>query len=304
MFPRNLTLFRFGTPPRPHVRDMLDALGDYKVREPGPMELATSGFVSPYGLADERLGICHDQVLAFTYQVRSRDLSGRAVNDEVAKRVQKIADDEGRRVGGRERRSIREDVLNELLPRALVVSSSTRGWIDLATGWVVIDTRTRRRAEDVLSELRSAFGSFPAVRVSPEESPRTLMTHWLATLDLPEGFALGDEVELRDPATAAGALIRARRQDLDTDEIREHLRSGKQCFSMGLVVHDRLGLVLGEDVSVRGLRPTDVVLDQAEAQHESAEAELESQLALAILEVRALLARFEALFRIPRPEVH
>jgi len=267
------------------------------------MELGTSGFVSPYGMTDGRLGIFHEQVFGFVYEQRTRDLSARALNDEVAKRVQKIVDDEDRRVGGRERKEIRDNVLNELLPRALVSSSNTRGWIDLAGGWVVLDTRTRRRAEEVMSQLRDAFGSFPAVRLAPEESPRVLMTHWLATGDLPEGFALGDECELRDPATAAGALVRCRRQDLDTEEIREHLRVGKQCFATGLVVDNRLALVLGEDLSMRMVRPTDVVTEQSLIEHESAEAELEGQFALAVLEVRRLLTRIEHIFRIPRPEV-
>ncbi|MGE7139637.1 recombination-associated protein RdgC [Luteibacter sp. NPDC031894] len=303
MFPRNLTLFRFGAPPRPHVRDLQEAIAEHKVRDPGPMEFGTAGFVSPYGMADDRLGIAHEQVFGFIYQQRTRDLSARALNDEVAKRVQKISDDESRKVGGRERKEIRDDVLNELLPRALVSSSNTRGWIDLAGGWVVLDTRARRRAEEVLSQLRQAFGSFPAVQLSPEESPRQLMTHWLATLELPEGFALGDECELRDPATAAGALVRCRRQDLDTDEIREHLRVGKQCFATGLVVDDRLSLVLADDMSMRMVRPTDVVIDESLAEHDSADAELESQFALAVLEVHRLLARLEHIFRISRPEV-
>ncbi|WP_036129194.1 recombination-associated protein RdgC [Luteibacter mycovicinus] len=303
MFPRNLTAFRFGTPPRPHVRDILEALADYRVREPGPMEFAATGFVSPYGRTDDRLGICHENVLGFVYQVRARDLKASALNEEIAKRVEKISQEEGRKVGGRERRSIRDDVLNELLPRAMVTVSNTAGWIDLDNGWLVVDTRTRQRAEDVLTELRSALGSFPAVRLAPEESPRRLMTHWLSTLELPQGITLGDEAELRDPATATGALVRVRRQNLDTDEIREHLRGGKQCFAVGVTVDDRLSLVLSEDLSMRSVRATDVVLDQAITEHESVDAEIDSRFALAVLEVRALFDRLAVLFRIPRPEV-
>lgn len=303
MFPRNLTAFRFGTPPRAHVRELLEALDRYRVREPGSTELATSGFTSPYGRSDDRLGICHGNVLGFVYQVRARDLKASALNEEIAKRVEKIAQEEGRKVGGRERRSIRDDVLNELLPRAMVTVSNTAGWIDLDNGWLMVDTRTRKRAEDVLSELRSALGSFPAVRLAPEESPRLHMTHWLSTLELPQGITLGDEAELRDPATATGALVRVRRQNLDTDEIREHLRGGKQCFAVGLTVDDRLSMVLSEDLSMRGVRATDVVLDQAFIEHESVDAEIESRFALAVLEVRSLFDRLAALFRIPRPEV-
>ena len=43
--------------------------------------------------------------------------------------------------------------------------------------------------------------------------------------DLPKGFVLGDECELRDPVDS-GAIVKCRRQELDSDEVREHLSKG------------------------------------------------------------------------------
>jgi len=299
MFPRNLIVFRFGVA----LRDDIEAaLQEHAVRDPGPQELAASGFTSPYGRVDDRRVIRHGDVLGFTYQERVRDISARAVNTEVANRVDKIVEDEDRKVGGRERKRIRDDVWNELLPRAIVIPRSINGWLDLANGRVVIDARSRRTAEDVLSALRQAFGSLPAVPSAAEDSPRLVMTSWLADADLPERLAFGDECELRDPSGAHGSVVRCRRQDLDTEEIREHLRSGKQCFSAGLVFDDRLSLVLGDDLAVRALRPTDLVLDDAGAAYQSQDEEIEGTFALAVLEVSRLLEFFEQTFRIAKPE--
>jgi hypothetical protein len=86
------------------------------------------------------------------------------------------------------------------------------------------------------------------------------MTDWLIHGKLPKGLALADECELRDPAEA-GAVVRCRRQDLESDEVREHLKSGKQVFQLGLVFDGRVGFVLGEDLVVRKLRFLDQVLD-------------------------------------------
>ena len=68
-----------------------------------------------------------------------------------------------------------------------------------------------------------------------------------------ELLVLGDECELRDPAEA-GAVVRCRRQDLESDEVREHLKSGKQVFQLGLEYDERVSFVLGEDLTVRKLR--------------------------------------------------
>lgn len=301
MFPRNLIVYRFGTLSR---EDIEDALQLQTIRDPGEQELGTNGFSSPYGRSDDRMTLRSPGVVGFRYQERNRDLRARAVNDEVAKRVEKLAEDEGGKVTSRRRKEIRDDVWNELLPRALITTSNVGGWIDLVNGRVVIDARTRNKADRVLNALRGALGSLPAVPSAPEESPRLLMTHWLATGEIPEQIALGDECELRDPATASGSIARCRRQDLDSDEIREHLRSGKQCFAAGMVFQDRLSLVLSDDMTVKALRPTDVVLDEVSANYESSDEEVEGTFALAILEVNRLLSFLEQTFRIERPEAN
>ncbi|KAF1005435.1 MAG: Recombination-associated protein RdgC [Luteibacter sp.] len=302
MFFRNITLFRFSAAVSRDLSRLDDALPDHRLRPVGPMELSTRGFVSPLGRNDDAL--THSVGLCTMVTVGSEDklLSSSVVNDELAARIQKIVDDEGRRVSGRERKRIKDDVLDELLPRAFVMASRVRAYADKANGWMVVDTSSRKAAEDVLSQVREGLGSFPAMPLAPEESPRILMTNWLASGDLPAGLALGDEIELRDPATASGAIARCRRQDLDTDEVREHLRTGKQVFRLGLVFDDRISFVLDESLVLRRVRFTDVVLDEQDDSHESAAAEADANFALLSLEYQRLLAKLAEWFRLPRPE--
>src|SRR5690606_4177811 len=168
---------------------------------------------------------------------------------------------------------------------AFVRPSRRAAYLDLKHGWFVVDTASRKAAEDAVSELREALGRFPATPMAPEESPRSLMTSWLVDGDLPAGLALGEECELRDPAEA-GAIVRCRRQDLESEEMREHLKAGKQVFQLGLVFDERMSFVLGEDLVVRKLRFLDVVLDQfGEGTAESARAELDASFALMPIEL-------------------
>ena len=302
MLPRNLTLFRFS----PAVATGLVAQGiaaqlaNHPVREPGPLESQTCGFASPYGMGDDRITAASNGCTGFVFQQYERILPAASITDAVTKKVRKIADEEGRRVGGRERKRIREDVLGEMLPNAPVRPRRIAGWIDTDQGWLVIDTSSRRNAEQVLTALREACGSFPAVPVAPEESPRVLMTDWLASDTLPARVSLGDECEMRDPSSASGAVVRCRRQELDTEEVKEHLRGGKQVFQLGLVYDDRMSLVLSEGLAVVRLKALDLLTaEQTDA--ESHDAQVESNLALATLEVRRLLGFLEQTFNLPRP---
>jgi recombination associated protein RdgC len=302
MFFRNLTLFRFSPNVAADLSRLDECLPEHRMRPVGPMEMATRGFVSPLGTSYDVLTIATGQFTEITVGSQEKMLPSSVVNDEVAVRVMKIAETEGRRVNGRERKRIKENVLNELLPRAFVRSGRMAAYADVRDGWMVLDTASRKAAENTLSQVREALGSFPSVPLAPEESPRILLTHWIATGELPEGFELGDEIELRDPSTASGAIARCRRQDLDTDEVREHLRTGKQVFRIGLVFDDRISFVLGEDLVLRKVKFTDVVLDEQADSPESLAAEAQANLSLMALEYSRLLAKLEIIFKLPRPE--
>ena len=170
-----------------------------------------------------------------------------------------------------------------------------------SNGWLVIDTASRKAAEEAVDQFRAAMGRFPAVPAAPENSPRTVMTDWLIHGKLPKGLALADECELRDPAEA-GALVRCRRQDLESDEVREHLKSGKQVFQLGLVFDDR-----DRFGARRRSRRAQAAFSRRRprrtrrGRRESAKAELDAQFALMSLELRRLLDNMDEWFGLPRP---
>ena len=110
---------------------------------------------------------------------------------------------------------------------------------------------------------------------------------------LPEGFELGDECELRDPADTR-VLVKAQRHDLGCEEVREHLKAGKQAFRVALVFEERLSFVLGEDLVIRKLKFLDSVTEQLEQDNAAdARAELDAVFALMSGELARLLGRLE-----------
>ncbi len=301
MFFRNLTLFRFSEAHAKTLNELEDHLDAARLRPCGPLELATRGFVSPYGRHETALVHRVGSFALVTLGGEDKLLPGSVVSEALAERLQKIAAEEGRRVGARERKRLKDEVLTDLLPRAFVRPYRLSIYVDSKNGWLVVDSSSRKAAEEALGRLREALGSFPATPMAPEEAPRALMTDWVVRGKLPAGLVLGDECELRDPAEA-GAIVRCRRQDLETDEVREHLKSGKQVFQLGVTFDDRIGFVLGEDLVIRKLRFLDQVLDElGESERDSAQAELDARFALMTLELERLFAKLEEWFGLPRP---
>lgn len=302
MFFRNLTLFRFPESTSKTLSELETSLDEHRLRPCGPIEMSTQGFVSPFGRDSEELVHRIGAYTLLTVGSESKLLPSSVVNDEISAKIAEITEKEARRIGARERKRIKEEVLIDLLPRAFVRSSRLFAYLDEETGWMVIDSASRKAAEEAVTQVREALGRFPATPMAPAESPRAMMTDWLVTGNLPTGLVLGDECELRDPAEE-GAIVRCRRQDLESDEVREHLKSGKQVFQLGLEFEERMAFVLGEDLTIRKFRFLDLVLDElGDDASESARAELDARFALMTLEAKRLLEKLEEWFGLPRPD--
>lgn len=301
MFFRNLTLFRFSPSAGQSLKDLDAALAGHALRACGPLEVATRGFVSPFGPDSEVLSHSVGNATLVTLGSEEKLLPSAVVNAELGKRLRKEAARRGKPVGGRQRRAIKAEVLDTLLPQAFIRPSRLSAYLETKNGWLVLDTASRKAAETALTALREALGSFPAQPLAAAETPRALMTEWLAHGKLPAGLALGDECELRDPA--GGAVIRCRKQELESAEVRAHLKQGKQVFQLGLQFEDRASFVLGEDLVIRKLRFLDVVQDSLDADgRDSAEAELDARFALMSLELERVFAGMEQWFGLERPD--
>lgn len=302
MWFRNLTLFRFSKNVAKSLKSLDEKLGERRLRPCGPVELATEGFLSPYGADEDEL--VH-QVGKFALLTAAREdklLPNSVVSEELKARLKKIAAKQGRPVGSRERKRLKDEVVTDLLPRAFTRVSKRSAYIDTENGWLVVDTASRKAAEACTSLIRDVLGTFPASPLVADESPRALMTDWLGGRKLPAELALGDTCELRDSADG-GAAVKCRRQDLESDEIREHLKSGKQVFQLGLVFDGRLEFSLDEDLVVRRLRFLDVVQEElGDTEADSAVAELDARFALMTLELGRLFEKMQAWFGLARPQ--
>lgn len=301
MFFRNLTLFRF---PTSLQLDAFDAgLAECALRPVGPMELSTRGFVSPFGRDTEGFRHMLDEAYWLAVGGEDRLLPGAVVNDLLQKKLDEIEEKEGRRPGGRTRKRLKDELITELLPRAFVRPTRTDAILDMKQGVVAIDTSSKKSAENVVSEIRKALGSFPALPLNAEVAPRAVLTGWLAGEALPDGLSLGDECELRD-ALDQGAVVKCQRMELEKNaEIDKHLASGKQVTRLALTLDDHVSFVLGEDLVIRKFKLLDGAVDELEnTEREDLRAELEARFALMSHEMRRLFSVLERALKLSKVE--
>jgi recombination associated protein RdgC len=297
-FFRNVSLFRFPARIADQFDDLQTKLAKHALRPCGSVVMQTRGWVSPYGRGDETLVVDHGRFTLLALGGEDKILPKAIINQRTADKVTAIETQRGQPVGGRERRQLKDEALTELLPRALAKPSRLAGYLDMQDGWLVVDSASRKAAEGFVSELRNAIGSFPAVGIDPEESPRALMTNWIGGHDMPDGFNMGDACVMADPV-AGGAIVRCRRQDLWANEIREHLASGKKVTQMSLTFEDRISFVLDETLTLRKVKFLELATQALENNDlYNAKAELDARFALMAGEFSRLFSALQNAFGI------
>jgi len=297
MFLRNLTMFRF--PTTTDFSEVATLLPHVPLKPVGPLEMNSRGFVSPFGREEsEQLHHAIGTWLWLTVGSQDKILPASAVNDALANRIEAIEQAEGRKPGGRERKRLKDDVIHDLLPKALVKSGRVDVFADTARGLAVVDTSSRKTGENVMSDIRGLLGSFPAMPLNAEVAPRSILTGWIAGEALPSGLTLGEECEMKDPAEG-GAVVKCQHQELRCDEIDKHLDAGKQVTKLALVFEDNLSFVLGDDLIVRKLKFLDGALDQLDhAEDGGRRAELDARFALQTIELGRLFDTLATAFKI------
>lgn len=271
MWFKNITVFRLPadfqwTDLVSELAGVNEKLGEHPLRDPGPLELETRGFLSPWHNSESFTARTNGAGGAMLVRLgqKTRLLPASVLRDAVHDRIVEHEAKTGRKPGKRLRNEFREAALGELLPRAFIQGRHADAMWLPAHRLLIVDTASDNVAEAVTVALRDALGSFPARPLAVEASLSLLMSEWLIGNTLPTGFEFGDDVELKDPSDTA-SVVRGRHQDLSADEIREHARCGKQVTQLGLIFDGRISFVLDARLKLRKLAFLDIVADKLDA---------------------------------------
>ena len=251
----------------PEKRYLDESLGNSWFTEPQGLDWFTEGFTHPNAFTD--LAVFEAQkTMLISLMREEKVLPSAAVNHKLDEQVVKIQTAEGRNVGRKEKHELREAIIDELLPKALIKSSRTYG---LFSGeWLFVDTANRRKAENMLTKLREALGGLPAQQPVPRQSPASLMTNWLLKGEAQGRFMLDSDVTLVGVGDVA-PKVKISRKDLTATDVVQHAKNGMKVTELGLVWNDRVAFILTQDLTLKRIQWLDVVQEEAEGSCDDAE---------------------------------
>ena len=218
--------------------------------------------------------------------VEQKLLPASVVKQFAKDRAKEIEEREGRKPGRKEMRELREQITDELLPRAFVRRRTTYGWLDPINGWLVIDAGAVAKAEEFIEHLRKSVDGIPVKPLKLTHAPSDLMTAWVSSGDAPPGFTVDQDLELRSPEEAT---VRYAKHALEGDEIRQHIANGKTATRLGMTWTDRISFLLTDSVQIKRLSFLDVLKEASEGQSDNAEEQFDLDFALMTGELARLL---------------
>lgn len=187
-------------------------------------------------------------------------LPANVVKAETEQRIAELEEKEARKLKKTEKQAVKDQVVSNLLPRAFSKHQFTALWLDLDNQLVYVDAASSKRAEDTLALLRKTLGSLPVVPISFTLPPAEVMTNWIAKGHTPSWLTLLEEAELKSFDT--DSVIRCKRQDLETEEIAQHLQAGKFITKLAIEWEAHFSCVLNEDATLSRLKFADEVREK------------------------------------------
>lgn len=262
MWFKNLKLFRLAAPWNLTAEQVEERLEKMAFKGSNSLEMQTMGWLAPR----ENGGLVHtvNGQMLLSLRVDKKLLPSTVVNQVAKARAADIEEQQGYKPGRKQMKEIKERVADELLPKAFSVYRDTRVWIDPVNHWVAIDAAASAKADEVLGALAKCIDPFPVESLYVAQSPAAAMTGWLANDEAPANFTIDQDTELRASGESRAA-IRYVKHTIDTDDVRRHIQSGKQCTRLALTWADRVSFVLTEALDIKRIAPLDVLKENADA---------------------------------------
>ena len=226
------------------------------------MDLVKQGFVPPIPGAQPLFLEYGDHVL-MAHTKEEKVIPPQALKVRAMERIAEFESLSGRKCSKKEKMQIFEDEISLMAQKAFSRFKTTYVWIDNSAGRVIIDTQSSKVADDILSLIRKALGSMPAVPLAVDNPPEITMTGWLLSESAPDGFSFGDSATL-ESALEHGGRITAKEQELLSDEIKQHLTSDKLVTSLALNYRGELSFKVTDDLTVKGMKYDSSITDQSD----------------------------------------
>jgi recombination associated protein RdgC len=242
--------------------EFLEKLKEHKIEPCGKSSLKTIGW-DPL-LIDDDSTLCIKASGAYLLKLKIEEklIPSAIVKEETEKEVSKREKQSGNKLSKSDKNDIKEGIIAKMKAQAFVKSSYIYGYLDVKNEKLVVNG-SASKADIFTNYLRNTLGSLDVEILEPDFELNTVLTDVLLDPSKFKKFDIGYECKLKDFLDGR-ATITAKDQDLFSDEIKDHVTSGKQVESLALVWEKRISFKLNHEFKITGIKPLDIIKEQAD----------------------------------------
>jgi recombination associated protein RdgC len=286
---KNALIYRITEWDRSALSSLEDRLAAGRFAECGATQPESAGWVQPRGEKHSSLMESVGGQLILQLCVERKAVPSSVIKTQLQARLDKIEQETGRRPKGKMAKELKEEIVQDLLPRAFPKRSSNLVWIDQKAGLVVINAGSIKSADRIVTLLVAALGGGVVLRpINTQISPATAMAEWLKSKEAPPFFTIDRECELKQPDSEK-ATVRYARHTLDIDEVAEHINQGKLPTQVAMTWNSRVSFILNEALVIKKIKLLDVVLESSNAPTGKDDGGFDADVAIATGELRLLV---------------
>ena len=275
---KNAVVYRLTKPLAISLEELEDKLSEKTFTPCGSPDLYKMGWTTPLGRSSNQLVHVTDGKWMLCLKREDKVLPASAINGLVDEKVFEIESAQDRKVRKKEKDEIKEEIIQEKLPGALVKSSKTYVYISPKENLVIVNASNNKKAEEITSFIRKTIGSLPIRTLSVKLAPNSVMTSWATDKqNAPEGVITLDEWDLRNPGEEGGTI---RCKGVDIDEIHTHIENGMQVSKAALEWEEKVSFLLHEDLTIKRIKFHDIINDRIDDASDDAASKFDASFAI------------------------
>ncbi len=288
----NAFSYKFTKPFDTSVEELEKALQEHIFRPCGSQDQQKQGWVSAIPGTTNLVHAAEKSAL-ICLKTEEKILPSSVVKDALEEKVQDIEAERGQKVGKKEKQTIKEEIVQALLPKAFTRSNRLYAYINFEYQWLVVNSSGANKAENLLAFLRQSLGSLPILPMKPEGDLIVTLTQWVKEDNLPTPFVFSTDIELKALDEEA-ATAKLKNHDVTEEEVQLHISNGKYVHKLGLIWDEKIKFNLNDDASLKQIKFLDVVKEQTEdVPNEDKLAKFDADFALMSGELNQLLSELE-----------
>lgn len=265
-FFKNAIVYRITRDIQISAEQLEEALKTLEFTPCSSQDMSRAGWVSPLGNHGQMLTHVAGNQILLCLRKEEKILPSTVIKEALQEKIEKLENEQGRKLKKTEKATLKDEVIHSLLPRAFSKYSQTQIWIDLDKQRIIVDASSYKRAEDSLALLRKTLGSLPVIPLHTEQLIELTLTEWVRNNDTPSGFMLHDEAELK-AVLEEGGIAKFKKQDLASDEIATHIEAGKYVTQLSMEWQERISFTITDSLMLKKISLSDVLKEHNDDIH-------------------------------------